>query len=1568
MASNYKKIAEEHERRYGWDAKPRRIYKKLYSDKTHFIYELIQNADDSESGHLQLQLESNALFVWNDGRQFKAEDVRRICSLGSSDKDLTHIGTFGIGFKAVYNYTDLPEIYSSDERFRIRDFIKPESIGEITPEIEKLLEESKTIFRLPFKGRRHQIDDIEHLKNRLCNLSKERSLLFLRNLERIEWKDERNTQTGSYSCQRCSCNRIQNIPENESVELVTLTRSLNGSSKLSETFLVFRRKVHPPKDVIDKLLEQAEDEEDKEEQQRIQQSGAELQPIEVAFKLQDDRIITMDDNCVLFAYLPTQKKTHLKFLIQARYQTTPARDNIPNPSENPWNGWLVAETANYLPQILEVLKEGGYLKPQFFNVIPLEKDLVFAPEAFDPIAEALRQAMRTRAFAPTEKEGHYAKAENVFYPHRGSLRKLIECSWIYPNSSWLHPDIRRSSRAFDVMREAGVKEINVSQVLNWLEKQDLNWFEDRCEKWLRSLYVYLLKYVYPNNQKFQLERIKKLPLIRLENGKHVSAAAQSVFFAPDTDEAREEIESFLKDLPIFQSSLLSGEECGEIKGFLENHLGVRSLRPETLIRKWMIPQYSQSEKPSEKENISHVRYLFKVWDKLSGYERRSLREEISETPILRAYNGTQPDICDFVKPCDASLPKAYTGDADLETYFSVCDGDTWFVDHTYLEDDSNRKIWLQFLKAIGSIDTPRVDKVEVVGSAEECKNRGITRERSTRPYIGEGSFKESYYSGYFDGGIVDSDFAGLLEVFAQISSRNDVNLSRPLWNLLVKIVEPLSSEKPNWSMESRRDAFFQCTYHRFYHAPQRTSFDATFYRQLKETAWLPDEQGNLHQPSELFAPTDNNRRVLGDSMPYLHSDFDVSTEPTQWLAQKLGVHLNADTNSVLKYLQTLSNTETTVETIEPIYRFLARQDARPREEFEQKPLIFTSNPEPRWWRSNEVFWKDESKVFGDHCGYLEKNYADYETTLKPFFVALGVRPDAAPSDSARVIREVASAEQAENPEVRERLKNLYHRLWQPLREGSGSLEDEEWQKEWEQTRASKCWLGKKGGEWDFYSLQELIWNDHNYRAEIFEGELPFWGLSDELLEFTKGLGIKGCSQAKVEFLPSGNKEDDADWSRKMRGIHRHVHAFLKSPRLCEEPVEEKFIDVLAGLSVCRVNELKVIYELKGIPVIDPNPRQSFLDVSYQQSTLWLGPEENGGDDAELVGDALQDYFGCKELGRFVENLLTKDPDRVLSSWKRKGLQTDLCIPSREMEGEDNNLVMDEADKSEPHFSDDEDNKSAANESEVETPMESETPEADEVDNDLASDRSGTGPDPSSSIGDIRPSDTQTATKTESTTTQPINRESKGEAPTGNKSPEIRNRGVNSKTEKSETHTHTSRTSRTHLSSSPRERVSIPGNNVEDHSEHGEKKRKLHTVETNTSSHDRREIEHIGMECARRYEEGQGRTVEDVSAENLGFDLRSTSNSEMRCIEVKARADRSFVVLTSNEWSVGEQRGDNYFLYVVLSAQTQPELYIIQNPTGAVSPTKQVNVTYQVTFSEIMKRGQQVVITDFEIDS
>ena len=1292
------------------------IFKKLLGEKTHFIYELVQNADDSKSNLLGLRLYKNELFVWNDGHPFSQEDVQSICSTGSSDKDLTQIGNFGIGFKSVYNYTDLPEIYSNDVCFRIPYLKKPEAI-DMDPRVAELLDKNVTVvFRLPFKDSLLP-EDITNLENHLYNLEKKRSLLFLRHLKTIQWYDKKNGQTGSYVCLRPDKpgNRFQ----------VELRASLNNESQPSETFLVFRKKVQPQEYVIDRLQDQAED---WKEEDRIQRSREELQSIEVAFRLQDSKITTLDD-CMLFAYLPTEIKTNLRFLIQARYQTTPSRENIVKPSESLWNRWLLQETANFLPEVLEQLKDCELLAPIFFNVLPLKEDNV--REEFDLVVEALQKAMRERAFVPTE-DGGYAKAETVFYPHRESLLQLIESSWLYPGSSWLHQDIGLSGHAFNVMKEAGVKEINVGHVLNWLEKQDLNWFENRCEKWLRSLYIYL------NSQKSEVERIKKLPLVRLENGQHVCANNELVFFPPNTDEAREEIKPFLNNLPILQSTLLAGEKGNEIEAFLKS-IGVKQLRRVDMILEGICPQYRKSTKPSPEENRLHVRYLFKVWNDVAESERNRLKKQISGIPILRSYKS-QNSVVEFryIKPCDAYLPQAYTGNADLETYFSVYNGDVWFVDSGYLENNSSREDWLQFLKAIGSIDTPRVIKKDVPVDYKECARRGILR-------TGTRAVEET---------IEDHYLYGLSDVLNQIREHKEMDVSRSLWCLLVKALPPAEKERDNFFQDTYQGSY--CSRYRPHQRLHTDHFDAIFYRQLKETPWVPDEHGKLHKPSECYLPTSENRELLGDSVFYLPDSFTISTGTATWLAKQLDIHVKIDDEDVLKRLRDLSGTDVSVTQVEPLYCFL--YDNRPRRKvesafgipgymadsipswrqtFKEESLIFIPEPKPHWRSADEVFWEDESAVFESEYGYLK---AHYKEPLRSFFtVSLEIPERADTLGYISGVRNVASTRRADGV-ARKRVEVLYGRLWQSLSEDSNWQED----KEWKQVREESCWIGKKGNEWEFFSPQELVWKDDDYRSELFKNEVPFWGLGNDLLEFAKELGIEGCYQdSHVKFYYCGNQEEDTDWAAKVRDLRENVRDFLHSPHLGGEREEEKSAEVLDRLSVRRVEKLEARFELKGIAVPDPNPRQSFLEETNQEAVLGLASEASESQYPWLIGDALQEYFGdVKELSAFVEDLLTKDKQNVLTRWKQKSLQTneedskedeqDLTAPVDDkltnefdstdvdatvdesdvgipMDDEDSDSVADGVDESEIHFSNDTGNDSTDDGSEHGTPEINENP-------------------------------------------------------------------------------------------------------------------------------------------------------------------------------------------------------------------------------------------------------------------
>ena len=85
-------------------------------------------------------------------------------------------------------------------------------------------------------------------------------------------------------------------------------------------------------------------------------------------------------------------------------------------------------------------------------------------------------------------------------------------------------------------------------------------------------------------------------------------------------------------------------------------------------------------------------------------------------------------------------------------------------------------------------------------------------------------------------------------------------------------------------------------------------------------------------------------------------------------------------------------------------------------------------------------------------------------------------------------------------------------------------------------------------------------------------------------------------------------------------------------------------------------------------------------------------------------------------------------------------------------------------------------------------------------------------------------------------------------------------------------------------------------------------------------------------------------LQEIVSENLGFDVRSTDSSGMkRYIEVKARSGLGAVALTQNEWFKAKQFKSEYFLYVVLNAGTEPNLYIIQNPSEQTHPEEQIEV-------------------------
>lgn len=93
-----------------------------------------------------------------------------------------------------------------------------------------------------------------------------------------------------------------------------------------------------------------------------------------------------------------------------------------------------------------------------------------------------------------------------------------------------------------------------------------------------------------------------------------------------------------------------------------------------------------------------------------------------------------------------------------------------------------------------------------------------------------------------------------------------------------------------------------------------------------------------------------------------------------------------------------------------------------------------------------------------------------------------------------------------------------------------------------------------------------------------------------------------------------------------------------------------------------------------------------------------------------------------------------------------------------------------------------------------------------------------------------------------------------------------------------------------------------------------------------------EVESIAMKVSMDYETKHGWIPEDVSKNNEGYDIRSTSKEEFkRYIEVKGRSSEGGIMLSENEMNRLAQLGDAAWLYMVMNCKSNPELFRVQNP-------------------------------------
>ena len=106
------------------------VLPRIFPEGTVALYELLQNAADSDASRAAFRLESDTLLFLHDGNPFTENDVEAISFVNSSTKPVGTIGFMGIGFKAAFEISDQPEIHSPPFCFR---FDRHQDGGELFP-------------------------------------------------------------------------------------------------------------------------------------------------------------------------------------------------------------------------------------------------------------------------------------------------------------------------------------------------------------------------------------------------------------------------------------------------------------------------------------------------------------------------------------------------------------------------------------------------------------------------------------------------------------------------------------------------------------------------------------------------------------------------------------------------------------------------------------------------------------------------------------------------------------------------------------------------------------------------------------------------------------------------------------------------------------------------------------------------------------------------------------------------------------------------------------------------------------------------------------------------------------------------------------------------------------------------------------------------------------------------------------------------------------------------------------------------------------------------------------------
>ena len=639
---------------------------QLYTDKSHFVYELFQNAEDAEANSIRFIQYPDRLEVFHDGKPFTSANLQGLCDIGKSDKvdNLNQIGEFGVGFKSVFGICDTVRLYSAPDHFRerieidavpfaveIQDFTRPEDIPE-----EKIPKAYTTRFVFPYAvGQTFSgFSNVESLNNTLSKKLQNlgiTTLLFMKNLALIEYRIELSGEPikGEYLLEKKQINDHCLL-----VSAIGTTEKQKSEEDSQEfiSYLKFSRQI----------------------QKYAQRS------VDIAFSIRIDK--NGEYQCVkapspyVSVYFPTETESKLDFIVQGPYRTTPNRSSIPADDED--NNLLAQETAMLLRESILELKDAGKLNMSFVKVLPLSEDRFDSFGLFLPLYETVKELFRTSAVIPS-KNGKYVFAKYAKITRQEKLANVFTDDLLTQlinddhKHYWLPTYLTETNREYKAVLDFMTNELYISVIrpedLRSYFSSNPKFLPEQPDDWLVELYG-IFENIPASFSKSRETNMLTADIVKTKTGK---------FAAPFRREGRNYIPNvFLPSPKINNTDIHFVDQAiyDKCRHFFDDILQLQKPNEYEFLIKDINKRYDQGIACNDKQHIEDIKTLLKYvkYEEYNDEVSRIIQEKL----VLRCSDGKMRSTRSF----RIFFPISPEG-INIEGYYRNVVHNVFFVDHDF---------------------------------------------------------------------------------------------------------------------------------------------------------------------------------------------------------------------------------------------------------------------------------------------------------------------------------------------------------------------------------------------------------------------------------------------------------------------------------------------------------------------------------------------------------------------------------------------------------------------------------------------------------------------------------------------------------------------------------------------------------------------------------------------------------------------------------------------------------------------------------------------------------------------